>query len=78
MGTEEGSVMDGTAAGCFGAIVVGLVVATFVIITLVSDGATADGYRRGFCEGRGGVEATVGDSIRCIRPPVAVDTVRAR
>jgi hypothetical protein len=78
MGTEEGGVMDDAAAGCFAVIVVGLVVATFVIITLVSDDANADGYRRGLCEGRGGVEATVGDSIRCIRPPVAVDTARGR
>ena len=78
MGTEEGSVSDD--AGCFVILTMFVLVGIFVLIGMPHAGREgyARGYRRGFCEGRGGVEATVGDSIRCIRPPVAMDTARGR
>ncbi len=68
--------MSDDAAGCLFAIVAVGTVILFAAI-LRSDSRIAgyeEGYRRGFCEGRGGVEATVNDSIRCIRLPENVRT----
>lgn len=74
--------MSDDAGGCLAAffLIAVLIFAVFMVRLDGKDAGRTEGYRRGLCEGRGGVEATVGDSIRCIRPPtpVGVDSASTR
>lgn len=68
--------MSDDLAGCF---VVLLLTAFLAFAALLvrwegKDAGYKQGYQRGFCEGRGGVQVEVADTLACIQPPQPVRT----